>query len=72
MKNKCLRKDTTENYNRCRQKNPNYFDKDSFRTKKISKNKKIIVGCKKGFYDKKRKVCKISTEIQSIITKKKK
>ena len=72
MKNKCLRKDTTENYTRCRQKNPNYFDKDSFITKKISKDKKIIVGCKKGFYDKKRKVCKISTEIQSIITKKKK
>jgi hypothetical protein len=44
MKNKCIRKDTTNNYVRCRQKNPEYFDKDSFRTKKISKDKKIICG----------------------------
>lgn len=67
MINRCLRVDKTKNYVRCRQQNPSYFDKDSFRTKELDSDTKIIIGCKKGKFEKGK--CKIGTEIQSILKK---
>lgn len=59
-------------FKRTRVKNPNYFDKRSFRTKDVGRpeHHKIIIGCKKGEYDSKKKKCKIGTEVQAIIERK--
>lgn len=61
----------TKNYKRKRVKSPSYFDKRSFRTKDVGRpeHHKIIIGCKKGKYDSKKKRCRIGTEVQAIIEK---
>jgi hypothetical protein len=69
MEKKCIRKDVTTGFIRCRRKDPDYFDKRSFRTKQINKNKKIITGCKKGKF--KNGKCSIGVEVQSVLTKRK-
>lgn len=65
MAKKCLLVEKTKNYIRCRQKNPSYFDKKSFRTKTLSNKTKIITGCKKRHFKKGK--CNIGVEIQSIL-----
>lgn len=49
--------------------NKKLFDRKSFRTITLSPQKKIkgIIGCRKGFYDKKNKKCVIGTELQAIL-----
>ena len=64
--------DITKNECRKRQTNPNKFDKRSFRSKKVSKRTRIIIGCPRGKYNQKTKKCKVGTKIQSIIKKKNK
>lgn len=56
-------------YIRKRILSPNIFDKKSFRTITLSKEKGVkgIIGCRKGFFDEKNKVCKIGTELQAIL-----
>lgn len=67
----------TKSYIRKRQKNPSKFDKRSFRTKiPCKKNRekcptKIIVGCPRGKYDAKRKRCKVATQVQSVLKRRK-
>jgi len=58
----------TKNYIRKRIVSPKKFDKRSFRIKKISKNKKIIVACPKGKFKKNR--CSVGMKLQAILTKK--
>jgi len=58
-----------KNYVHCRKKNPSWFDKRSFRVKQVSKNVKIVIGCKKGKWDNKRKRCKIGTRVQKTMRK---
>jgi len=49
---------------------PRLFDPRSFRVKKISPEKKLIIACPKGYWDAKRKKCKIGTKAQAILTRK--
>ena len=60
---------TTKNYIRKRIVNPNKFDKRSFRIKQISKNKKIIVGCPKNKFNKRKNRCEVGMKLQAILTK---
>lgn len=53
-------------YIRERIRKPSTFDKKSMRTKKQGKHR-LIIGCPKGLYDKKRKICLIGTRTQSIL-----
>lgn len=46
------------------------FDPRSFRTKEIKPGVKIIVGCPKGEFDAKKKLCKVGTKLQKIMRKK--
>jgi len=59
----------TDRYKRIRVKNPAKFDKRSLRTKDVGRpgHHKIIIGCKKGFYNNKKKKCRIGTEVQEIL-----
>lgn len=59
----------TKRYKRIRVRSPSYFDKDSFRTIDPGRPKKtmLIIGCPKGKYDKKRKMCKVGTKVQAIL-----
>lgn len=63
----------TKRYKRVRIKSPKYFDKKSLRTKDIGRKgfTKLIVGCKKGFYDAKKKRCRRGTETQAILLNRK-
>jgi len=49
---------------------PSRFDPRSFRVKKISARRKMIVGCPKGAWSPSRGVCKVGTRAQSLLTKK--
>lgn len=46
-----------------------FFDKRSFRTVDVGRpgHHKIIIGCQKGKYDKKKKMCKVGTKVQAIL-----
>jgi len=65
--------DITKDYVRLRQKSPSYFDKSSFRTIDPGErgHLKLVIGCKKGSYDKKKQKCKIGTEVQTVLLRKK-
>jgi len=43
-----------------------YFDKDSFRYKRVG-DKLVLIGCRKGKYDKKTHCCKEGTKAQKIM-----
>lgn len=64
----------TKRYKRIRVKNPNLFDKRSFRIKDVGRKDgtKIIVGCPRGKYDPRKKKCKVGTQTQSILEERKK
>lgn len=57
----------TKNFIRKRIESPSKFDKNSFRTKEISKHTKIIVACPKGKF--KRGKCAVGTRVQAILRK---
>ncbi len=63
----------TKNYKRTRVKSPKKFDKRSIRTKDVGRkgHTKIIVGCPKGHYNAKAKKCKVGTQVQAILEKRK-
>lgn len=56
-------------YIHCRKVSPKSFDPRSFRTKTISKNKKIVIGCPKGKWNPKTRRCKVGTRIQKTMKK---
>ena len=59
--------DSTEDYIRSGHRSPDSFDKDSFRTIDIDKEKgiKAVVGCPKGNYENGK--CKVGMEVQSFL-----
>ena len=67
------RKKSRAKYKRIRVKSPKLFDKRSFRIKDIGRKgfTKLVVACKKGDYDSKRKRCKTSMKTQAILLNKK-
>jgi len=64
--------DKTKTECRKRVADPRKFDKRSFRSKRLSKETRIIIACPKSQYDSKKKKCKVGMQKQSIIKKKNK
>lgn len=63
----------TKRFKRIRIKSPKAFDSRSFRVKDVGRTgfTRIIIGCKKGKYDARKKRCKVGTQTQSILISRK-
>lgn len=61
----------TKNYKRTRIQDPKKFDKRSMRTVDVGRpeHHKIIIGCPRRKYNSKTKRCKVGTQVQAIIEK---
>ena len=66
------RRKSRAKYKRKRIKSPTKFDKRSFRIVDVGRpeHHKIIIGCPKGKYDSKKRMCKVGTQVQAILEKK--
>lgn len=67
-------KDITKNYIRERQISPKKCAVGSFRIKNVPHrpDKKLVICCPKGHYNKKSRKCEVGTRVQSKLTKRKK
>jgi len=63
--------DITKNFVRDRQFSPKQCARGSFRMKKISKDKMLVICCPRGpkHWSKRSKQCKVGTRVQSILTR---
>jgi hypothetical protein len=51
-------------------RSPKRYDKRSFRIKKVNPRTMLVIACPKGGYSPSKGKCKVGTEVQSVIKKK--
>ncbi len=56
-----------KNFYHCKIAPKTKFDKRSFRTKKLTKGRRLVIGCPKGKWSPKKSRCKVGTRAQKLL-----